>query len=318
MTVSIVIPNFNGAHYLGPCLDSLGRQTFRDFETIVVDQASDDGSRELLATDYPWVRVVPIDRAAGFARQVNAGIRTGRGTLFALLNNDTEADTRWLEELVAALQAHPTAGFAASKMRFLHQPKIINAAGDSFYVNGTPTNIGRGEPDEGQYDAPAWVLGACAGAALYRREMLEALGGFDESFGSFYEDADLNLRAQLAGYRCLYVPAALVYHVGGGSSMQAPDPRWRRQARFLASRNEVWVIVRDWPDAWLRRHGLRILRHQMAEVLMAFVRRQDGWPVLAGKLVALPRLPHLLVERRRLQSIARAESGEIAKLLLEP
>ena len=233
--LSVIIPNWNGAHLLPTCLESLKRQTYTDLEIIVVDNASTDNSRELISRDYssPFpgttagVRVVALDSNRGFAGGVNAGIRAARGKVIVLLNNDTEAEATWLEELVRALQSDSRAGMAASKLRLFDERDKLHSAGDFYRVDGVPGNRGVWEVDRGQYDDAAStppVFGACAGAAAYRRELFDRIGVFDEDLGSYCEDVDLNWRARLAGYGCVYAPLAVVYHhlsaTGGGCARE--------------------------------------------------------------------------------------------------
>ena len=170
--IAVIIPNWNGARLLRTCLDSLRRQSLRGFETIVVDNASSDESRELLAREYPEVRLVPLSENRGLAGGVNAGIRSTDASIIATLNNDTEAHQDWLQELVRALEDHSDAGSAASKMLLFDRRDVIHSAGDYYGVDGVPGSRGVWERDDGRYARKELVFGACAGAAAYRRQML--------------------------------------------------------------------------------------------------------------------------------------------------
>src|SRR5215211_9561023 len=207
--VTVVIPNWNGERFLKVCLSSLREQSFEDFETALVDNASSDGSLRLVERDFPEVRVISMRENRGFSAAVNAGIETSEATYVALLNNDTEVDPGWLEALVRAAERHPEAGLFASKLVDFYDRRVLDGAGDALRLSGLPYRLGHGERDRGQFDAPAYVFSACAAAALYRREMLDEIGLFDEDFVSYCEDGDLSFRAQLAGYRCFYVPDAV-------------------------------------------------------------------------------------------------------------
>ncbi len=211
---SIIIPNWNGKELLEECLTSLAKQTDQDFEIIVVDNGSSDHSVEFLATNFPQVRVIPLERNMGFAIACNTGIRQAKGDRIVLLNNDTSQDEHWLEELNTALDQHPEVGFCASKMLNYWKPSIIDTAGDNL---GVARGFKRGhqQPDGPAYNKQEYIFAACAGAAIYRRQMLDQVGLFDESFGSNLEDMDLSFRAQLQGFKCLYVPTAAVYHKVG-------------------------------------------------------------------------------------------------------
>ena len=294
---SVIIPNWNGMALLRPCLDSLERQTFRDAETIVVDNASADGSVEALRREYPWVHVLALGSNLGYSGGCNAGIRAARGEVLVFLNNDTEADPEWLRELVRALDAHPEAGSAASRMMLYDRRDVIHSAGDLYRRDGTADSRGVWEPYGPPYDRAAWVFGGCGGALAYRRAVLDAIGCFEEAFFMYCEDVDLNWRVQLAGWRCLYSPDAVVYHhlsaTGGGTL-----------ASYYVGRNALWVIARDYPSELLRRDWRRILGAQWRiarEALRAW-RGTAARARLRGQVVGLVTLLRWLPERRRLQS----------------
>ena len=309
-SVTVVIPNWNGAHLLPDCLGSLSRQTYRDFETIVVDNASTDASRELIRVQFPEVRVLTLPKNVFFAGAVNAGIRASVSEFVALLNNDTEAEPDWLAALVQALREHPSAGLAASKMLLYDRRDVLNSAGDLYRTDGTPGNRGVWEIDRGQYDGARLVFGACGGAALYRRAMLDDIGLFDEDFVGYCEDVDLNFRAQLAGYQCVFVPEARIYHrlsaTGGGPI-----------ASFLCGRNFISVIVKDVPGPLLRRYLPRIIAAQLrlGWQSLRHVREPAARARLRGQLAALPALPAMLRKRRRIQAGRRVDLAYLEGLL---
>lgn len=308
--VSLIIPNWNGEALLPTCLGALRRQTYRDFETVVVDNASTDGSQELLRRDYPEVRVISLSHNLFFAGAVNAGIRLTEGELVALLNNDTEAEPCWLEVLVAALDANPQAGMAASKLLLFDRRDIIQSAGDFYRPSGVPGNRGVWQRDNSRYNSPGEVFGACAGAALYRRSMLEDIGLLDEDFRGYCEDVDLSFRAQLAGYRCIYAPAARVYHrlsaTGGGPV-----------ASFLCGRNFINVVVKDMPGTLLRRYWHRILGAQLGYAWhsLCHSREAAARARLRGQAAALLHLP-LMWRKRRVVQAARRVSVEYLDSIL--
>ena len=244
--VSIVIPNLNKKDLLDSCLRSLAAQGYPDIETIVVDNGSTDGAPEMVMAGFPRARVIRFSENRGFSAAVNAGIEAASGELVALINNDADADPKWVSELVAAAERHPEAGFFASKILFYDDRKIIDTFGDSFSKAGFGFKIGWGEEDGAKYGEEAFVLGACGGAALYRKAMLEDIkvGGeyFDNDFFAFGEDLDLSLRAQLKGYRCVAVPSAKVYH-----RVRATAGRKSQLPIFLGHRNFIFCILKDFP-----------------------------------------------------------------------
>ena len=178
MLISVIIPTWNGAQHLPVCLNALRRQTLAPYEIILVDNASEDHTRKLIAQDYPEVKLIGLPTNQRFAGACNVGIRASRGDAVALLNNDTEADEYWLAHVACALNQHPEAGFVASKLRLFDQRTKLHSAGDFYSVRGVPGNRGVWQADEGQFDTP-YVFGACGAASVYRRSMLEKIGLLD-------------------------------------------------------------------------------------------------------------------------------------------
>jgi len=307
---SIIIPNWNGAQHLPTCLDSLRRQSYPNFEVVVVDNGSTDGSVELLGQDYPEVKVVALPENRGFAGGVNAGIRKAQGELIAVFNNDAEADPRWLEELVAALACHPEAGMATPKVLLFDRREVIHTTGDFYGVDGVPGNRGVWQRDEGQFDQEEYVFGAAGVAAVYRRTMLEEIGLFDEDFFAFCEDVDLAWRAQLAGWKCVYVPQAVVYHklsaTGGG-----------KIASYYCGRNFIYVIAKDYPTSLFRRYWRRIVAAQLRIAWEAFRawRGEAARARLRGQLAGLWELPRMLAKRRAIQSSRRVSDEYLESIL---
>jgi GT2 family glycosyltransferase len=308
--VTVVIPNWNGAAHLPVCLDSLRCQTYPQVEIIVVDNASSDSSLELLERDYQEVRPLPLEENRGFAGACNAGIEAAKGEIVALLNNDTEADLRWLEEVVAAFARHPEAGLVASKMLLFDRRDTFHTAGDLYCVDGIPRNRGVWEIDEGQYDQEEYVFSACGGSAAYRRAMLEETDLLDEDFFFSCEDLDLAWRAQLAGYRCIYAPRAVVYHklsaTGGGPI-----------ASFHDGRNFIYLLAKDYPGDLWRSHWKSILRAQLriaAEALRAW-RGREARARLRGQLAGLLGIPRMLRKRRPVQRSRVVDRAYLDRLL---
>ena len=308
--ISVIIPNWNGAHHLPTCLESLRSQTLREFEVIVADNGSIDGSLELLARDYPEVRVLALGENRGFAGACNAGIKATQGTYVALLNNDAEADPGWLSEVVAAFQRHPEAGLVASKMLLFERRNTFHTAGDFYRVDGIPGNRGVWQKDEGQYDREEAVFSACGGSAAYRRTMLDQIGLLDEDFFFSCEDVDLAWRAQLAGWRCVYVPRAIVYHklsaTGGGVT-----------ASFFDGRNFIYLLVKDYPSDLWKIHRRAILRAQLGlaqEALQAW-RGAAARGRLRGMLTGIAGIPRMLLKRRTVQRSRTVDRSYLERVL---
>ncbi len=309
-TTSIIIPNWNGAHHLPVCLDALRAQTYPHIEVILVDNGSTDGSQALVAEQYPEVRLLALNRNLGLTGGNNAGFRVARGEILISLNNDTEADHRFVEAMVTALQEHPEAGLAAAKMLLFDRRDTLHSAGDGYGGDGIPFNRGVWQRDEGQFDEPGWIFGGCGGAVAYRRAMLDDVGFFDESFFMYCEDVDLNWRAQLAGWKCWYTPDAVVYHklsaTGGGPI-----------ASFYTGRNTLWVIAKNYPGALLRKYWPRVFRAQWVvtrDALQAW-RGEAARARLRGQIAGILGWPRMLKKRRAIQRARRVSEEYLESLL---
>lgn len=308
--VSIIIPNWNGARHLPTCLEALRRQTYHSVEIIVADNASTDGSQDLIRQAYPEVHLIVLPENRGFTGACNAGLRAARGDILILLNNDTEADPNWLAALVDAFECHPEVGLIASKMLLFDQRDVFHTAGDFYRVDGLPGNRGVWQADIGQYEREEYVFSACGGAAAYRRALLDEIGLLDEDFFYSCEDVDLAWRAQLAGWRCLYVPQAVVYHrlaaTGGGVT-----------ASFYDGRNFIYVIVKNYPSSLLRRYWPQIVKAQLRlalESLRAW-RGAAARARLRGQIAGLLALPRLLRKRCEVQRLRRVSDEYLLSVL---
>ncbi len=267
LSAAVIIVNWNGKDYLRVCLDSLRAQTHPDFRVIVVDNGSTDGSLEMLAADFPEVQVEALGENTGFVVASNRGAALAPDAdVLVMLNNDTEAEPGWLLALTDALEIHPEAGAAASKMLLFDRREVLHSAGDVMAPGFFPQNRGVWEKDEGQYDDDIWVFGPCGGAAAYRQEAWRALGGFDARLFMYLEDVDLAWRMQKAGWKAVFAPEARVYHhlsaTGGGVIASYYVGRnlillhrwhltradWRAQGRAILGGHAkiVWDALRAW------------------------------------------------------------------------
>jgi len=293
---SVVVLNWNGKPLLSACLDSLRNQSWEDFEIIVVDNGSVDGSVEFLEEHFPEVRIVRLSHNLGFCKGNNIGIKQAKGEYIVLLNNDAVVDTYWLEELVKALDEHPEVGFCASKMVLYDTPYLVDSAGDAYSIAGSARKIGHLDLAlKEKYRRPRFVFGACAGAAIYRRSMLEDIGLFDEDFFIVQEDVDLSFRAQLKGYKCLYVPTALVYH-----RLSATLKTYSTEYVYYGHRNLEFVYFKNMPLPLL----LLTFPLHVLDVLLSFCffcAIGKGRVFLRAKWDALKALPRVLRKRREIQ-----------------
>jgi GT2 family glycosyltransferase len=311
--VSVIIPNWNGAHHLPVCLDSLQRQSYPRSEVIVVDNGSTDGSLALVTRHYPHVRVIPLSENRGFAPACNIGMRAARGEILALLNNDTEVEAGWLEAVVATFERHPQAGAVASKMLLFDRRDFFHTAGDFYRLDGTPGNRGAWQQDVGQFDQEVPVFSACGGSAAYRRAMLDEIGLLDEAFFFSCEDVDLGWRAQLAGWQCIYTPQAVVYHKVSATGAGVTNS-------FYDGRNFIYLIVKDYPWSLMRRHWRAILRAQWQitrEALQAW-RGEAARARLRGQLAGLWDIPRMLRARGAVQRTRRVSDADLLHILMPP
>jgi GT2 family glycosyltransferase len=303
--VSVIVLNHNGRPWLERCLLALAAQTAPSIEVILVDNASGDDSARFVETRFPWVRVVALDRNFGFAGGNNAGARHATSPLLAFLNNDTEADPGWVGCLKTALDTHPEAGLATSRVVYLHE---IDSAGDGYTRSGGGFKRGHGQPTLGFADAGE-VFGACGAAFGIRRALFEQLGGFDEDFFLVYEDVDLSYRAQLLDYRVLYVPDALVCHAGSATMRTVS-----RLAVYHGQRNLEWVYLKNtpWPLLWrsLPSHTIYALA---GGAYLAASGHLVTW--CAAKWDAMRGVPRMLRKRRGIQRARRADPGRLWRLM---
>lgn len=302
-TVTVVIPTLAADEALAACLAALERQTFRDFDVIVVD----NGGRGAARAEAP-VQVIANNRNVGFGAAVNQGFRCSAAPYLAVLNDDAVADRDWLSALVAAMEDRPDVGMCASQVR-LAGTGALDSAGMLLCLDGSSKQRGHGEP-AGAYGRREEALLPSGSAALYRREMLEEVGLFDESFFLYCEDTDLGLRARWAGWECLYVPGAVVEHRYSHSSGKASALK-----AYYVERNRLYVIFKNFPVIDL----LRVPFYALTRYFWHFVYALGGrgkaaeygreggslsrlpWYVVRGHLALLVRLPAIWRERRRMK-----------------
>lgn len=288
--ISVVVVNYNGKKFLDNCLSSLVNQTYQDFEVIVVDNGSSDDSPAYIRERYPSVILVETGSNLGFAGGTNAGIRRAKGEFILTLNNDTIADPHLLEEIVRPMRSESRVGVCGAKMVF--PDGRINSTAICISRSGAAWDRGRGEPDHGQYDVIEEVFGSCAGAALYRRSMLDEIGLFDEDFFLFMEDVDLAFRARLSGWKCMYVPTARVVHIHGGTA------GFRSHISiYYGNRNLVWYVVKNFPSRTLLLFSPWIIVRNCAD-LPYYLFKGMGLTIVRAKIDMIKGL-HGMIEKRK-------------------
>lgn len=316
--VSVIVLNYNGKEFLDDCVASLSAQTFDNFELLMVDNASRDGSAELLRERYAGqFRMIFNSENLGFAEGNNVALREAKGEFVVFLNNDTRVDPEWLAELVAAAERHPEAGMFASQIRSFGQPEILDTIGIVLYPDGMSRGLGRLEP-AADYAEPREVFAPSGCAAMFRKAVLDEIGGFDGDFFAYCEDMDLGMRARLAGWTCRYVPTSRVYHHYSGTA-----GKYSPFKAFLVERNHLWVLVKLFPkrmilmSPWhtVRRYALQAygvlakkgasgqFASQMPAYHLVLILLRAYW----GLLLALPALLRKRSEAKRYTRVPRRE-----------
>jgi hypothetical protein len=292
--INVVIPNWNGLEWLKVCLPALRRQTFSDFEVTIVDNGSIDGTVEWIQSHFRHIHLISNRENLGFARAVNQGIRRDRNPYAVTLNNDTKPDPDWLYHLFKAAESWDRAGMVASKMLFSDDPTVINSAGVAVDRAGLAWDRLGGQKDNRTEVTPYEVFGACAGAALYRRRMLDEIGFFDEDFFAYLEDVDLAWRAQQSGWRCLYAPRARVLHHHSGTSREGSSFK-----SYHLGRNKIWLLIKNYPFRSLWYYVPLVVLYDLVSVAVAIVLRKDV-SALRGRLAALIQWRKMWSKRLRL------------------
>jgi GT2 family glycosyltransferase len=320
--VSIVILNWNGRAMTKKCLDNLEKQRFKDFEVILVDNGSTDGSIEYFqdySSRHYRLTLLAQPENLGFDEGCNVGIRAANSPFVALLNNDALPEPDWLELLVARMEADDQIAIVQPKM--LQDRKgsdgrwLIDTTGDFYHIWGAPHPRGRGVSDRGQYDTPEPIFAANAAAALYRASALKTIGLFEPEFFAYFEDVDISFRARLAGYTIWYEPGAVVMHqVGGSSGGHDTNPF----TRYHMPKNLWYVYVGNMPTRLFWKYLWRFIFLQIFSWANSFRSGgwRLGWPHTKSWLRAIVMTPKMLVRRRQIQKQRTVSAAEIDRQLL--
>ncbi len=308
--VDIVIPNWNGSAVLKNCIASIRSQQEQRVNVIVVDNGSDDGSVEWLTREKTGITCLCLSENKGFSPAVNLGIMHGSAPYVLLLNNDTELEPDTLRLLLTAAETMSEYVFFVPKMLSLRQPEMLDGAGDAYLRGGAGYRLGTMERDCACYNDPGPVFGACAGAALYRRDLFERIGLFDEDFFAYLEDVELNLRINRAGMRGYYVPAARVLHVGSATS----GSRFNELTVRLSTRNSILVLAKHYQAIQLLRLSPVICIYQLAWLFFCLKKRQTI-PYLRGLAGSWRYLGVMRRRHRRLRTTDRLNNREFSDCL---
>ncbi len=329
--ISVIIVNWNRRDLLRAAVDSLLQQSGVQFEILVVDNGSTDGSLETLRSVFAslveagTLRTIENRENRGFCAANNQGIATARAPLIALLNNDAEAGPGWLAALRCAILRAPDIGMAASKILVYEDPSIIDKAGHLIYPDGQNRGRGTGEKDQGQYDAQEETLWPDGCAAMYKRAMLEQIGGFDEDFFAYADDAELGLRARIAGWRAAYAPDAVVRHHRGSTLGLGSLRRLElieRNRVLLAVKLFPWSLLWLNPAYYLARIAAGIWASAQGQGEMVYYpgirgKLRAAVSMLKGDLSALLLIPRMLRKRSQVRRLSKLGPGQIRELILK-
>jgi len=304
----VIVLNWNGRQWLEPCLSALRAQTFRDFEVIVVDNASTDGSAEFVRQRFSDYKVLQLTANLGFAAGNNAGAKGASAKYLAFLNNDTEPEPGWLAALVDAAERDSSVGVVSSHIVFMNPSGIVDSAGDGYLRCGGGFKHGHGQPVSGKRGVEE-VFSACGAGFLIHRPLFELIGGFDEEFFMVYEDVDLSYRARLAGARVVCSFDAVVRHAGSASLGRASSA-----AVYYGQRNLEWAWIKNSPRRLLWRSLLSHVLYDLAG-LIAYTRAGQPGAWLRGKGAALAGLGSILRKRRKIQSVTTVDPESLWKLM---
>jgi len=312
--ISVVIPNYNGVHHLEVCLNSLREQTYKNFKVHLVDNNSSDDSAQFTREYYPEVEIIRLNYNTGFAKAVNEGIKHSieNETIkyILLLNNDIECDPHFLEEMLKGFKSEAVGSVACKMLNYFNRD-VIDDAGDFIKKKGSPYPRGYGEKDTGQYDKEEFIWGACAGAALYRKEIFETAGFFDEDFFAYYEDVDFNFRLQLMGYKCYYNPHAVCYHKRGATLRDKGEVQ-----TMYCEKNLVALRLKNYPINLLIRWFpfFMLVRLKRYSEFLIYHSPKLCWFALKGYLKGLSEIPKSLSKRKEIQRKRKVSVNYIESL----
>lgn len=323
--ISVIVVNWNRRDLLGKCLESITGPQAGPLEIIVVDNGSTDGSAEMVAGKFPFARVIANRDNRGFCGGNNQGIAAATGEFIALLNNDAEAEPHWAAALKKALVEHPGAGMAASKILVYDNARMIDKVGHLIFPDGQNRGRGSGAMDDGQFDRVEEVLWPDGCAAMYRKTMLDEIGGFDEDFFAYADDADLGMRGRIAGWSCIYTPHAVVRHHRGSTMGLGNAARVK-----LIERNRVLLAVKLFPLSLLWLNPFYYAARLFAGAAASFGTEGEtvhfpGWrgkwqlakAMILGDLEALTMLPKMLRKRREIARTRKLTPRQVKQLILD-
>lgn len=295
--VSVIIPNWNGRDLLEDSLTSFKKQTFKDFEIILVDNGSTDGSIDYVTGDFPEVKIIKLSKNLGFAKAINEGVKASRVEYVIFLNNDTKVHQDWVKNLVECASAHPEVISVNPKLLNFYDRKKIDGVGILINEVGQAKSIGWQESDQGQFEKMQYIFGATGGASLFRRTDFIKVGMFDERYFMYSEEVDFAFRAQFLGYKSIFCPKAVVYHKHKATAKRLPQ-----HIEYWQFRNMTQTIIKDFPASilWKKWRWLKII---LVHFNTIFYQLKNGyfWAPVMSELWLIIHLPDLLRQRKKIQ-----------------
>ncbi len=305
--ISIIIPNYNKAILLKNCLNSIINCKSTNYEIIIVDNGSTEAF--LPRDNQTNVKYIELESNFGFSKAVNIGIKQAKGEYIAILNNDTEVDPHWIDNVIMAFELNPDIIHITSKIKSLRNKDILDDVGDVVLFSGKVYKIGNNEKDVGQYDQQKFIFGASGCASVYRREFFDKVGYFDEDFFAYLEDIDLSFRVNLLGYKCLYVPNAVVYHVGSATT----GSQYNEFTIFHLAQNTISIIVKNFPTKILFRSMFAILTYILS-LLAFFIMKGFGRAYFKGLISGIGMVKKMMLKRREIMSTRVLTDDKIIKM----
>ena len=307
---SVIIPNYNKAILLKNCLNSIINCESKDYEIIIVDNGSTEASLPL--NNQTNVKYIGLESNFGFSKAVNIGIKQSKGDYIAVLNNDTEISPQWIENVIDAFEYNKEIMHITSKIKSLRNKDLLDDVGDVILSSGKVYKIGNSEKDIGQYDQQRFIFGASGCASVYRREFFDKVGYFDEDFFAYLEDIDLSFRANLLGYKCLYVPDAVVYHVGSATT----GSQYNDFTVFQLAQNTISMIVKNFTIKILVRSIFPILTY-IISLQTFFVMKGFGGAYFKGLISGIRLINKMLPKRRGIMKNRVLTDDEITTMFRE-